>query len=346
MKLSDAVYSHDNNFNLIRFLAAYAVLLSHSFVLVTGNDIDQPLMQRLGYTFGAISVDIFFVTSGFLITGSLLRRRGFISYFKARALRIYPALWLVVVLTVFVLAPLLTNMPLHDYFSNHKTWRYLYENCTVILFGVYHSLPGMFESNPYKNEVNGSLWTLTFEMTSYIAVALFWFLCSKLFKTNKKAMALFVTVLTLTLLTLFYLSKLGLQPSRDGFRLYFFFFCGAAMFLLAEHIKLKHSLALAAALLVGIGVIFPTYFHFIYAPLLGYITLYCAYVPAGALRKFNQAGDYSYGIYIYAFPAQQSLVFLKPDISILQMILSASVITLSCAMLSWHFIEKKALTYK
>jgi peptidoglycan/LPS O-acetylase OafA/YrhL len=77
MKLSDVSFSHDNNFNLIRFLAAYAVLFSHSFVLVTGSGSDEPFVSTIPYSLAGIAVDIFFVTSGFLITGSLMRRGDF-----------------------------------------------------------------------------------------------------------------------------------------------------------------------------------------------------------------------------------------------------------------------------
>lgn len=345
MKLSEVAYSHNNNFNLIRFLAAYAVLLSHSFAL-TAAGVPQPFMSTIQYPLGAIAVDVFFITSGFLITGSLMRRRGLLSYFKARALRIYPALWIVIVLTVFLVAPLLTTVELSDYFSSTKTWRYLFENCTVVLRGVYHFLPGMFENNPHKGDVNGSLWTLSFEMTSYIALALFWFVCSKIFKADRKAMTITVIGLSLALLAGFYLEKLGLKHESDGYRLYFFFFSGAAMFMLADHIPLKHSLAILVAMLMLIGIIFSSSFHFIYTPLLAYLTLYCAYIPAGFLRQYNRIGDYSYGIYIYAFLIQQSLVFLMPNIGIMLMLIYSTLITLPCAMLSWHLIEKKALTYK
>lgn len=123
MKLSDVAYSHENNFNLIRFLAAYAVLLSHSFAL-TAAGVAQPFMDTINYSLGSIAVDVFFVTSGFLVAGSLMRRPGLLSYFKSRALRIYPALWVVNILTVFLVAPVLTTVTLPEYFSNSQTWRY------------------------------------------------------------------------------------------------------------------------------------------------------------------------------------------------------------------------------
>jgi peptidoglycan/LPS O-acetylase OafA/YrhL len=346
MKLSDAVYSHNNNFNLIRFLAAYAVLISHSFVLVTGSGDNEPMVSTLNYSLGGIAVDVFFVTSGYLITGSLLRRAGFASYFKARALRIYPALWVVVLLTVFVLAPLLTTYNLQDYFSDQSTWRYLYRNATVIPFSGHQFLPGLFETNRYPSIVNGSLWTLAAELACYLAVAMLWFFSSRFFKAPKKAMTRLTVALSVALLTSYYLGKLGMLPPKNAFRLYFYFFAGASMYLLADHIQIDHHKALLLVIAIVASLLFPASFMFLYPPLMVYLTFYLAYVPDGALRKFNLIGDYSYGIYIYAFPVQQSLVLLMPDIGIAEMIMSASLITLAFAVLSWHLIEKKALSYK
>ena len=159
-------------------------------------------------------------------------------------------------------------------------------------------------------------------------------------------MALFTVALTLMLLTYFYLSKLGILPPKNVFRLYFYFFAGASLFLAAETITLDHVKASLIGFVLLAASIFTDKFYYFYVPLMIYLTMYFAYVPGGILRKFNLVGDYSYGIYIYAFPVQQSLIVLIPDISIFEMIIYASIITMSCAVLSWHLIEKKALSYK
>ena len=95
MKLSDFTSGRDNNFNLIRIIAALAVLVTHSFALATGTSAAEPFQKTLGMTIGSIAVDIFFITSGFLVTGSLLTRKSFIDFIEfvwARVLRIFPAL--------------------------------------------------------------------------------------------------------------------------------------------------------------------------------------------------------------------------------------------------------------
>jgi peptidoglycan/LPS O-acetylase OafA/YrhL len=53
----------------------------------------------------------------------------------------------------------------------------------------------------------------------------------------------------------------------------------------------------------------------------------------------------SYGIYIYSFPIQQTLVFFLRLKTYELMILSV-VVSIVFGYLSWHLIEKRALKYK
>ena len=74
-KLSYYTYGKDNNFNFIRFIAASLVIFSHSFPLLMGID-EDPLRKLTGTSFGGLAVDIFFITSGFLICKSFLSKPG------------------------------------------------------------------------------------------------------------------------------------------------------------------------------------------------------------------------------------------------------------------------------
>jgi peptidoglycan/LPS O-acetylase OafA/YrhL len=76
------------------------------------------------------------------------------------------------------------------------------------------------------------------------------------------------------------------------------------------------------------------------------LVLHLAYLPKGPVLAFNDWGDCSYGVYIYAFPIQQTLAFLFPGMPLIAMILSSAAITLGVAALSWTLIEKRALALK
>jgi peptidoglycan/LPS O-acetylase OafA/YrhL len=60
----------------------------------------------------------------------------------------------------------------------------------------------------------------------------------------------------------------------------------------------------------------------------------------------NRIGDCSYGVYIYAFPVQQFVLFKFPDISYPLYLGVTIVITLMLGYLSWHLVEKRMLNFK
>jgi peptidoglycan/LPS O-acetylase OafA/YrhL len=94
------------------------------------------------------------------------------------------------------------------------------------------------------------------------------------------------------------------------------------------------------------SVINKDFYFIVYCLLLPFLVFYSAYVPSGYIRKFNRYGDYSYGMYIYAFPVQQSAAALIPNISVTTMIVVSFGVTLFLSMLSWHLIEKRLLDMK
>ena len=167
--LGDVAQNRDNNLNLLRFLAAATVALSHSFLLVTGDPESRPLMKATGFSIGYHAVDIFFVISGFLVTQSWMRRSSLLDFTVARALRIYPALAVCVMLTALVLLPPLSNTSAAGYFSSFETFSYVI--LTASLVSPDGTLPGTFLTTPVANEVNGSLWTLRYEVLCYAALA-------------------------------------------------------------------------------------------------------------------------------------------------------------------------------
>jgi peptidoglycan/LPS O-acetylase OafA/YrhL len=336
----------DNNFNLIRFIAAFLVLFSHSFIIVTGDPSTVPLKLSLGITWGGVAVDVFFITSGFLIAGSFFNRKNLLTFIWARVLRIYPALTISMVFCVFVIGIYFTNLSSLEYLSNIDTYKYLIKNI-ILFFGVNYNLPGVFTENPYVNSVNGSLWTLPFEVKMYAYLTVIGIILAITEKLLAKRITLFVFFfLAFIALTVNVTNHFFPYTSLNFSRLFYMFFVGVAYYKFRDKIVLSHRFFFLLATILLVSTLNKEIFYVIYTCLLPYAVFYLAYIPKGGLRKFNTLGDYSYGIYIYAFPIQQSLVATMPNLSIFSMVIYSGMITLIMSYLSWHYIESKALKLK
>jgi len=345
MKLSNVAEGKDNNFNLIRIAAVLAVLVSHSFALAIGTGDAEPLRKSLGTTPGLIAVDVFFIISGFLVTASLLRRQSIIEFVWARVLRIYPALLVMLFLTVFVLGVFFTSLPISSYFSDSKTYIYL-AKCSTLFTHVAFNLPGVFEGNPYKNVVNGSLWILPYMVRMYAILVTIWVVLQLTQKSRLKAFKL--TIVTLAAgAGIYVLARHFYIPTGSPFpRLFLMFFMGAAFFALKEYITLSRSLFWFFLVTLSLASTNKHAFFVVFIFTIAYILFYIAYIPSGHIRQYNKAGDYSYGIYIYAFPVQQSVAALILGVSVLQMILISSAVTMLLAAFSWYLLERRVLGSK
>lgn len=349
MKLANFTHGRDNNFNLIRICAALVVLVNHSFDLTRGTDLHYQSLQKIVLTImsSETAVNVFFITSGFLVTGSLLTRKNLIEFAWARVLRIYPALLVLVLLTVFGLGVFFTTTSLSTYFTDDKTYSYLLRNSTLF-GGVAFGLPGVFENNPFKGAVNGSLWTMPKEIKMYAILAIIWGLASlRSVPASGIRVFKFIVVSSAVAAGLTYIFGHFYFPSEGEFtRLFFMFFTGAAFYVLKEHIPLSRSFFWLSIFALTLAAIDKPTFFVAYNMTLAYILFFVAYVPSGRIRAYNRTGDYSYGVYIYAFPVQQSIAALVPDISGWSMIMVSAVVTLSLAALSWHLLEQHALGLK
>lgn len=346
--LSTYTSDRNNNFNLIRFIAASLVIYSHSFALALGSGVSEPMGNAVGVTFGSLAVDIFFISSGFLITSSYLARNNLIAFTYARALRIYPALIVAMLFCVFVVGLSFTTWSTTDYLTDFQTFKYFVRNVTLFT-GVEQHLPGVFEGLPFPKAVNGSIWTLPYEINMYALIALALilasFLSKKLPKVTVKYSLLVLAALGLALTIGDHFTNIG-EKKNYFFHLYAMFFIGGALFIWRETVPMSSKIA-AIAFVVLLASAFNKHSFFVcYCLTLPYLVLYLAYVPKGKILKFNNYGDYSYGIYIYAFPVQQMLVYFYPNIGVNTMAVSAFIIVLGFAALSWHFVEKPTLKMK
>jgi peptidoglycan/LPS O-acetylase OafA/YrhL len=349
-----------NNFDLLRLLAAFLVILSHSYPLSTGSYNGEPLVSLSGgaFTLGNLGVMIFFVISGYLITSSWLRKPNFSGFFKNRILRIVPGLFGLALVTIFIIGPLVTIIPVVDYLKNPWTWWYFH---IVTIYYVWGFLPGVFVNNVYPNDVNGSLWILGLLFTMYVVVSILGFIGF----LKKKGIILIITILLsvsylmnyngTTRVTFFafskqffdliYYNKLVWMLSLDLTFGTILFMIGVLIFLYRDRIKYDVRICIFLAILWTLSLKTPL-FSLISFIALPYIILYIAFARIPYLSKAGKYGDFSYGIYIYAFPIQQSIEHFLPGISVIGMFLLSLLIVIPTSIISYKFIESKALKLK
>lgn len=352
MKIAHYLGTRDNNFNLLRFIAASLVLISHSYPLAV-QGLAEPLRESLGTTWGSIAVDIFFVTSGFLVTRSLMHKRDLREFALARALRIFPALFVAMLITVVVVGIWFTKLDAAEYWQHKQTWKYLFKN-TFLFRGIEWGLPGTLVGHHGQAEgaaLNGSLWTLPVEVTMYVLLAVLFAAVSFFWRGKDDAMRSRVLGIVITAIAVTAgVANVILNAYPDAGRelsLLAMFFAGGALYVFRDAVSLRWDgfLVLLAAVLLS-TLAGARLFNVVYFLLVPYLVLFIAFVPGGAIRQFNLVGDYSYGVYIYAFTVQQLLASQWVGITPVQMMVVSMAITLVLAALSWHLIEKRALGFK
>ena len=337
--LADRTAGRDNNVLAIRFAAAAIVILFHCYAL-TDRWTDEPLYAAFApMNLGVLGVQVFFVLSGFLVTQSWLARPALAPYAAARVLRIYPALVAATVFTM-VVAGATGSLPWREYLASPTTWRYFVRTATG--FDVVDKLPGAFERNPFPHAANGSLWTLPVELRLYVALGL-----AGLAGLLVRPRAWLGAGLALAAAALAWPDLVPLDPNTRGTRLAaFLFLLGSLACVWQRRLPLSlPAAALAFALPLvdanGIARDGP-----LFALLLAYVVLVAAYHPALRLPGLARAPDYSYGLYVYAFPIQQAIVWAVPSIAPPALFAAALPATLAVAALSWHAFEAPALRLK
>ena len=339
----------ENNFDVLRLLGATLVLASHSFV-VTGAA--EP---RIGHwPLGTFGVEVFFAISGFLIAMSWLRRPSLRGFAVRRALRILPALAVTVVLCAFALGPLVTGLSAPSYLTDPATPGYVVDNLVSVATGGFGhqialNLPGVFLSHP-DHTVNVSLWTLPIEVRAYGLVALLGLVGLLSRTVVPVAVAFFALsvipgVVDLPLLG----APLDFLRGADGLAAHLtaMFFVSAAFYRYRERVPLRLDLAAASllALVLSLGTPLERPVLLVAIP---YLVLCVAYRSSSRLSRLTSPGDVSYGIYLFAFPVQQTVYELwggqGPSPALLALI--AFPVAYLLALASWHGIEQRALRLK
>jgi peptidoglycan/LPS O-acetylase OafA/YrhL len=328
-------------FDYLRLSLAVAIVCWHSVVTSYGVDVQTAVASSPARPLVAALLPAFFALSGFLVTGSLERTKTIGMFLGLRALRIFPALAVESLIAALILGPLLTTRPLAAYVADPQFRTYFLN----ILGDPHYTLPGVFETNPFY-QVNGQLWTIPSELRCYVILTVL----ALLGAVRRPAILLAATGAFLAWAMVdtglrdphFFAQVSGPVPAP---LLLTSFLAGVLVNLYRDRIpwRLSWGVASLAAGLVLLDLpagewaaVFP----------LAYATVYFGLTNAPKTGVLKGA-DYSYGIFLYGFAIQQTFVALAPWgrhwwINIAVCVPAATAV----AALSWHVVEKPALSLK
>lgn len=335
-----------NAFDKIRWIAATAVLLSHSFPLI---GLPEPMV--CGDSLGKLAVMVFFAVSGYLVCQSWDRDPNLLRFGQRRALRIMPGLVVATLVTTFGIGAFVTTLPLGAFATDRATWGYVASNALLVA-GI-DRVPGAFEHSS-QPIFNGSLWTLRYEVTMYAVLAL----GALAVRLRAACLGLFVAGLAILAWLSWHgvehytlpmpgLWKIGLQFDAVRLvRLGTAFFCAASLYVMRHRITLSWRYALGLMIALGCCTGGP-FGPVLLALTVPYVTLAAAFRSPAALRNAWE-NDLSYGIYVYAYPVQQmvSQYALAHGHRWLWSVGVSLLVTLGLAALSWKLVEQPALQYK
>jgi peptidoglycan/LPS O-acetylase OafA/YrhL len=343
-------------FDAMRLALAFLILVMHSIVAV---DVGIKAEYSAIWFAHFAMVPMFFALSGFLISGSAMRLR-LRDFLLNRSFRILPALAVEILVSALILGPLVTSFSLSAYFSDPKFFHYF----TNIIGWIQYELPGVFLKTPTPRIVNISLWTVPYEVLCYVIMS-----AIIIFGLLRRPLVLIAAFVLWTIIPLVFLA-LHIHPSSGdgplgkllvvlfvgrGTLLFQSFLVGCLMYVYRHRIPVDRRIFVAclvffmAVTLSGSELWGPPelpntgVLNALACIPLVYITVFLGVCDLGQVPLYS-TGDYSYGIYLYGFPVQQTLAQIMPAGTSLWVHLAlTTVIVTAIAMVSWHWIEKPIL---
>jgi peptidoglycan/LPS O-acetylase OafA/YrhL len=366
--LAEAFSGRANSINVLRLLCAYAVIVSHSWPLGLGrHDLGFAEFNRQT-DLGKLGLAGFFVISGFLVTRS--GARGSLARFAwHRALRIFPGYWVCILLLAFVLAPLLwlrehPGEGLGALFSQPST-PLTYVTRQWWTATTQHGIAGLLTDTPRDNghgsSFNGTLWSLRYELLCYVLVAVL-AVTAVLRRWRWGALALTGVLFVLALWRTAADIRLGAGPDLPTVQLpliahvdlgqlanlALLFLIGACLYLFADRVPVSDRLAALCAI-VFVGTLFTTGFFVLGQPAMAYLLLWLGVRLPSRLHGIGRRHDLSYGLYIYGWPIQITLVSLgltRRDHGFPLWMACSLLLATGAAWLSWNVVERRALAWK
>jgi peptidoglycan/LPS O-acetylase OafA/YrhL len=332
-----------NNFDNLRLLAAASVVFSHAFLIADGHELNEPFVRSTGHILGIHGVFVFLIISGFLVTRSLVASSSLRSFAWKRVLRIYPALFVCAVTSAFLFAPFFCAISAREYFTSLSGMKYVAK--VLLLYDVYEIPSVQFydqEVDRLGYSVNGSLWTIASEIYCYILL----FVLAAL-ELIYLPVALFALLSGCGLLAISLVFKLPLSDvSTNLIYTVPSFSAGVAMHLI--HTKYGLSKGIAIGSLIVLLFIIPTGQLMVLFPIFAaYPVIYFGISQVNPLANATRFGDLSYGTYLYGWPLTQIVRSLVgTSLSGWGLFFISFPAAAAFGWLSWHLIEKRALSFK
>jgi peptidoglycan/LPS O-acetylase OafA/YrhL len=336
--LADRSRDRSNHFDLVRLICATIILWSHSYPITSGRQHLNPSYEAFGFSIGSVAVNTFFLMAGYLLMGSYLRTRDVGAFVRARLVRILPGWWVAMLVLTFGFGLALSARAALEFLSDPSTYAYLARNAIPLSFWLGYDLPGVFESNAFPQTVNGSFWTLPWELWLYvslIAVGILGWL-----RHRRVVLAFAVGALVIHLLEQRFGWLAGTRV-RHLVRFVAFFWLGGAAHLWSDRIRLDGRY-FAIASLIPLALARTPFLYAAVSIILPYQLMWFAHAPLGAFGRLGVLGRYSYGMYLYGFAIQQCIVAVLPGIRPLELFAACLPLTLAAGALSTHLIENPA----
>jgi peptidoglycan/LPS O-acetylase OafA/YrhL len=333
--------AHKNNFDALRLFLAALVLFSHSYPLAGVGPLEPiAVLTRGQVDGGGIAVDGFFVISGYLITWSWLSTGSTDRFLRKRILRIYPG-FLAALAASFAIATLFSPAVLTYVKSVVLNAELVVRGVLLLSYGALDN-NAAFPNNPYPHAVNGSLWTLQPELFCYLIVAG----AGVLGLLNRRRLVLFAVGLIYAVYVA-QVARLG-ASGTDFTRLLLYFAIGALYWLRRDQLIPGRPVALAAcAAAIVLGEFVPPALTLLLPAVWSYLLMSFAFTTRVRLHDAAARGDFSYGVYLYAFVVQQAVAASLPvSHRPLALFAIALPVTFGCAWLSWTYVESPFMRRK
>jgi peptidoglycan/LPS O-acetylase OafA/YrhL len=234
------------------------------------------------------------------------------------------------------------------YFSEVDLWDFLQS----LVFLQELAVPDTLMYVPIANTINASLWTIKYEFLCYLIVPFLHLV--KVYRSHYALALLFLaSFLFLYLQDQEYIvlkswAKVPIIGKLDVLpRFLTYFLAGMCFEKYGRWVPRSFFLVLISLFCCGLGLFVYEGVNIVIPVFGSYVLFSAAFTQVFTLKNFSKYGDFSYGLYVYAWPLQQLIImYFEKHLTLGLLFLMTLLFVVPLAWLSWHYIEKPFLKLK